>query len=52
LNGFAYGPFSGLALEAQLWPDAPNHPHFPSAILRPGEVYEQRTEFKISTVNN
>ena len=49
LNGFSYGPFAGLAIEAQLWPDAPHHRHFPNALLRPDEVYEQRTEFKIST---
>lgn len=48
LNGFSYGRYAGLALEAQLWPDAPHHPHFPNAVLRPGEVYEQKTEFKIS----
>ena len=46
LNGFVYKPFSGLALEAQIWPDAPNHPHFPSALLLPNEQYKQLTEFK------
>lgn len=48
LNGAAYGPFAGLALEPQLWPDAPHHPHFPAAVLRPGEVYTQQTEFRFS----
>ncbi len=38
--------FAGVALEAQAWPDAPNRPHFPSAILRPGEVYHQRTRLR------
>ena len=47
LNGHVYGPCSGLALEAQLWPDAPHHPHFPSALLSPDELYFQQTEFKI-----
>ena len=46
LNGFVYKPFSGLALEAQLWPDAPNQPHFPSALLLPDASYFQQTEFK------
>ena len=32
------GPRSGLALEPQLFPDAPHHPEFPSAVLRPGET--------------
>ena len=32
-------PRSGIALEPQLFPDSPNRPDFPSATLRPGEVY-------------
>ena len=39
--------FAGLALEAQAWPDAPNRPNFPDAILRPGEVYRSETLFQI-----
>ncbi len=39
---------SGLALEAQNYPDAPNHAHFPSAVLRPGEVYTQHTVYAFS----
>lgn len=39
LSGAPYGPFAGLCLETQGWPDAPNHAHFPTAILRPGQVY-------------
>lgn len=30
---------TGLILEPQGFPDAPNHPHFPSAILRPGQIH-------------
>ena len=37
--------YEGLAFEAQLWPDAPNHPDFPSILLRPGEIYQQITEW-------
>ena len=36
----------GTAGDTQVWPDAPNHPDFPQAVLRPGEVYRQRTEFR------
>jgi aldose 1-epimerase len=43
LDGRPLAPHAGLALEPQLWPDAPNHPGFPPALLRPGEVYEQHT---------
>jgi aldose 1-epimerase len=48
LEGRSYGPNSGLCLEAQGWPDSPNHPHFPSIELRPGETYRQRTEYRFT----
>ena len=38
-GGRKIGPRSGLCLETEGFPDAPNKPHFPSCILRPGEVY-------------
>ena len=37
--GFTYGPYSAVCLEAQKYPDAPNQPSFPSAILREGETF-------------
>lgn len=40
----------GLALEPQVWPDAPNHPGFPDAGLMPGETYRQLTRFRLSRV--
>ena len=43
LDGIAYGPRSGLCLETQAWPDAPNNPAYPSVVLRPGETYRQTT---------
>ncbi len=36
-------PHRGVALEAQALPNSPNRPDFPSAVLRPGETYRQRT---------
>lgn len=45
LNGRRYGPFAGIALETQAWPDAPNRPEFPSAILRSGETYRHRVRY-------
>lgn len=39
----------GLAIEAQGWPDAPNHQRFPSIALNPGETYRQITEWRFST---
>lgn len=45
LDGRSYGAHAGVALEPQLWPDAPNHPGFSSGILRPGETCHQTTTF-------
>lgn len=41
------GGSNGVALEPQLWPDAPNNSHFPSILLRPDEVFSQRSRFLI-----
>ncbi|MFA8435232.1 MAG: aldose epimerase family protein [Marinifilaceae bacterium] len=41
-----FGPYSGVALETQEYPDAPNHEHFPSCILNPGEEYNRQTIYK------
>ncbi len=38
-GGAIYGKHCGFALETQVYPNAPNTPHFPSAVLRPGETY-------------
>lgn len=48
LGGRRYGPNAGCCFEPQLFPDAPNHPEFPSAVLRPGETYRQATRFAFS----
>ncbi len=45
---FAYGPYHGLCLETQHYPDSPNKPNFPSTILRPGEVFKHTTIYKFS----
>jgi aldose 1-epimerase len=39
---------AGLALETQSFPDAPNRPQFPAAVLRPGEVYRAGTVLRFS----
>lgn len=38
-SGKPYNYRYGVALEPQKYPDAPNHPNFPSSILEPGKVY-------------
>ena len=40
--------FAGVALETQHAPDSPNHPEFPSTVLRPGETFRSRTEYRFS----
>jgi aldose 1-epimerase len=40
--------YSGICLECQYPPDAPNHAHFPSTLLRPGEVWENWIRYKIN----
>lgn len=46
LDGVRYQRFSGFCLEPQVWPDSPNHPYFPQAILRPEERYRQHSEYR------
>lgn len=48
LEGRVYGPFAGFCLETQIWPDAINHADFPKAVLRPGEVLRQETDYVFS----
>ncbi|MDX7950920.1 galactose mutarotase [Lichenihabitans sp. Uapishka_5] len=48
LDGAHYGAYAGVAMETQNFPDAPNHRHFPSSVLRPGETYRQITEYRFS----
>jgi aldose 1-epimerase len=45
-GGAVYHFRYGLALETQHYPDSPNHPNFPSTILRPGQQYHTRTVFQ------
>ena len=47
-NGKTYGKHAGLCLETQHFPDSPNHPNFPSTILRPGNKYTSTTVYKFT----
>ena len=38
--------FAGVALETQHAPDSPNRPDFPTTVLRPGETFRSRTEYR------
>ncbi len=48
-GGVALYRHAGLAIETQGYPDAPNQPQFPSAALRPGEVYRTTTIYRFGT---
>jgi aldose 1-epimerase len=47
-SGRPYRARQGFCLETQHFPDAVNHPEFPPVILRPGEVYRTRTEYRFA----
>ncbi|MBL4743972.1 MAG: galactose mutarotase, partial [Cycloclasticus sp.] len=40
--------YSAFCLEAQNYPDAINHTHFPSCLLHPGEIYQQKTVYQFT----
>ncbi|MFL5501737.1 MAG: galactose-1-epimerase, partial [Gemmatimonadaceae bacterium] len=44
-DGAVYHFRYGMALETQHYPDSPNHPNFPSTILRPGQEYRSITVY-------
>lgn len=48
-NGVAYQHRTAVVLEPQVFPDAPNHPSFPSAVLRPGQQYRQTSIYQFGT---
>lgn len=45
-NKMKYEKYAGFCLETQHYPDAPNHPKFPSTVLHPGDVYQQTTLYQ------
>lgn len=49
IGGKPYVKHAAVCLETQHFPDAINHPDFPSTVLRPGETYQTTTIYKFST---
>jgi aldose 1-epimerase len=49
--GSVYAHRTGLCFETQHFPDSPNQPAFPATILRPGQVYTQKTILALRVVN-
>jgi aldose 1-epimerase len=48
-GGKVYKRRYAFCLETQHFPDSPNHPVFPSTVLKPGQTYATTTIFKFST---
>ncbi len=49
-GGKAYHRRTGFCLETQHFPDSPNHPEFPSTVLKPGEQYKTATVYAFSLI--
>ena len=47
-SGIAYAKRTGFCFETQHLPDSPNHPNFPTTVLRPGETFNSTTVYKFS----
>lgn len=47
-KGIVYNRRASVCLEIQKYPDSPNKPEWPSALLKPGEKYESRCIYKFS----
>jgi aldose 1-epimerase len=50
LKGTPFPKHGGFCLEPEDFPDAPNQPTFPSAVLLPGETYRHRSYIQFSAV--
>ena len=47
-GGKAYVRRGAFCLEAQHFPDSPNHPAYPTTLLKPGQIYRQTTIYQFS----
>lgn len=48
-GGNIYRQGDAFVLETQHFPDSPNHPNFPSTVLKPGETFDSTTVLTFST---
>jgi aldose 1-epimerase len=44
---YPFHAFAGIALEAQFYPDTPNHSHFPSAVLPQDKEVKHIIQYKL-----
>ena len=49
-QGYKYAPLQGFCLEAQGYPDAPNHKEFPPTLVSPDKPYHYTTLYRLSVV--
>ena len=49
-GGIRYARRTAVCLETMHLPDSPNHPDFPSTVLRPGQTFHSATVFRFTTV--
>ncbi|MBR2338649.1 MAG: galactose mutarotase [Clostridia bacterium] len=47
-KGGAMTQYQGFCLETQHFPDSPNHPDFPSTVLKAGDTFESTTRYHFS----
>lgn len=48
-NDWAYAHRDAFVMEPQHYPDSPNHPNFPSTVLKPGQTYKNIIVYRFST---
>jgi len=49
-KGITYAKRTAVCLETQKYPDTPNKPQWPSAVLEPGQTYHSVCIYKFSVV--
>lgn len=49
-SGYEYSDYDTVAIECQDFPDAPNHPNFPSTLLAPGEIFNRTIQYNFTTI--
>ena len=47
-GGWTYAFRNGFCMEPQHFPDSPNHPSFPTTVLKPGQIYKNTIIYKFS----
>jgi galactose mutarotase-like enzyme len=48
-HGCAYEQRSGICIEPQHFPESPNHPEFPTTVLKPGQTYQHTIVYRFKS---